>query len=182
MLTNGDTFGLTVLAILVEEFGAEIIGADPNLVFSYVQDNWSIELHTELENKWNAIHTALVTQTYLTDPGIFDATCQTLVSGDTGLLDTAFEPAGVYDLMWGIFELELADGDTFDPSPAVQGYVEKIFDDFINSLEPGDGESPLQEYIIRFEEDKLRLMNQLERAGFQNGAALEDVTPWFNRR
>jgi len=61
VLSDGDAFGFTLLAVLTDEFGPGVVNEDPLEIFLKIKDRWQVELDPWLENKWNAIVTAMVT-------------------------------------------------------------------------------------------------------------------------
>lgn len=182
LLVDDDTHGFTVLSILVAKFGPECINDDPLELSLKAKEEWQVEMDESALNRLSAIVTAAVTLEFYQDPMVFDATCQTLATGETGLLDSVFEPVSFLEMMWGIFEVELVEGEQLF-GPRVEAYIESRLSSVVESVEDsGDGEDDFQTMRLEWETMRETLAAQLREVGFEDEVdALFEVMPWFMR-
>lgn len=126
MLQDGDTYAFTLLTICLICYPNEVFKVDPLVLFQYLKEDFGAELSDDNQNKLNAILIAITSNYFFTDLQIFKSICQTLTEGDPGLFDPGFEDPTLPEIIWGMYEVNLAYGedDKEAYSPEIETFVD----------------------------------------------------------
>lgn len=109
-LENEQTYGTTLLAILLDEYGTEMFEWEPETIRMEVQDKFGATLPQLNDDKIWSLITALTTNQFYVSLEIFTAVCDSLSNDqhDFGL----WTPNTPFELAWGVTEVLL--NDPFD--------------------------------------------------------------------
>ena len=83
-LSDDATFGTTAHVIALATFGEDIYEMDPLELFMNLEDEYKMELSSEVAEKLQAILLSTTTDAFYEDPTAFRAICNTLIEGDPG--------------------------------------------------------------------------------------------------
>lgn len=126
LLQDSDTFAFTLLTICIIAYGDQTFKVDPLTLYQYLKEDFNAELTDENENKLNALIACLVTNFFFKDLSTFKSVSQTLTEGDPGLFDIIPDDPTLIEMLWAIYEVNLAyddtDKETF--SPEILQYIE----------------------------------------------------------
>lgn len=161
LLANDSTFAFVLLSIVLNKYTddnddfPQIYVDEPEVLFKELEEDFSIKLPEENENKLNAALTVLTTDLFYTNYSAFNKIAQTLCAGDPGVLNEDND-MDACKCMWAIVEAGLITGVTMDKANEVfsRSVIEKINDIVDNEAE--DKEAQLED----FEADELDTLEE----------------------
>lgn len=155
LLRDPSTFGVTLLSILGQAYGASVLDMDPLEVYALCEEDLNATLTEDGENRLNAITICATSDSFYKDPDVFRAVCTCLYDGDLGdLVSGAMEELSVAEMLWAIYEVGLLHEEPIGFSPSVLKVIE-----YEIGQEATDGEDGNYEAFV--EQAKLELMEQL---------------------
>lgn len=133
ILADEATFGTTLLALVVDQYGTEIIsGPDafhPMTLRLELESDFGVEIPVINGDKLSAAIDILMSDSFFQRAPVFIQYCNVLSNShpDFG----SFDPADVEEVAWGITEgMLIADPEEDDPfSDEVRGYIGKVVHD-----------------------------------------------------
>lgn len=133
-LTDSETYATVLLAICLISYKDETFKVDPLTLAQWLKEDYEAVLSEPNENKLNAIITALTTDYFYMDLGVFKSICQTLSDGDPGVFDPNFEDPTFVEVLWGIYEVALnSDNSKEDKfAPEVNQFIQDVSDNEVN--------------------------------------------------
>jgi len=152
LLRDPSTFGSTILAILVQAYGAEVLDWDPLEIYARVSEDFSAIIPEDGENRLNAMMVCATSDSFYKDPDVFRAVCTCLYDGDLGdLVSGALEDISVAEMLWAIYEAGLLHDSPIGFSSQVQDALEQEL-----RQEAFDGEEGGYEEFVEAAKAKLR--------------------------
>jgi hypothetical protein len=103
MLTDPETCGSVLLVIALTKYKEKAFEVDPMTLILDLEDDFSIKLPEDNENKLKAILLATETSIFQQDVEAFRSICITLWNGDPQL--DFVEPLTLAEAIWGMFEV-----------------------------------------------------------------------------
>ena len=166
-LTDPETLGTVLHAIILKTYGEEVNEIDPVELFLRLEEDFGAQPCIEAENRIQAILLATTTDSFYQVPDAFTSICDTLVNGDPGM--EQLEPLTLAEVIWGVYEVELNHPGA-EMSKQVHALVQEVTNE--EAEEAGD-----YAYIFQFlQEQRDKLKHQLEKVGFKD-IHLPPVTP-----
>lgn len=148
LLQDPDAFATTLLTICLVQYQDDTFKVDPLVLFSWLEEDFGSAICESGQNKLNAIITALTTDYFYNDLTVFKAICESLTSGDPGIISTDIDAddASIPEILWGIYEVSLCNDDevvnTYNFNPAIRAYINNILlnEPFVRdgTLDPND--------------------------------------------
>lgn len=139
VLQDPESFATTLHTIILKEYGSDIIYGnpdqdidpiDPLVLFSYLEEDFGINISEQLENKINAIMLATATTSFYETPLAFSSICLAIASGDLGdIVNGYFDDPTVPEMIQGIIEVQLNHAEDTEFSNAAEQYIKDILDD-----------------------------------------------------
>jgi hypothetical protein len=136
---NPDSYATTLHTILLKTYGSDALYGNPDEdvepmdsleLFSYIEEDFGINISEELENKINAIMLATSTTAFYENPLAFSSICLAIATGDMGdIANGYFDDPTVPELIQGVMEVQLNHSEDTQFSPAVEEYIQNILDD-----------------------------------------------------
>lgn len=126
-LTDDKTFGTSILAIALDEFGTDMFSWEPATIRMDISDIFGVEMTRMNENKLWSLITALSTNQFYVSLEVFTATCDFLSNDDHDF--GVMTPNTPFELAWGVTEVLLND-------PFGEGHPS---DEFSNEIESYTG-------------------------------------------
>jgi len=168
LLEDTGTSATVLMVIVIAAYGDDVFGdedkglepIDPVVLWSAIEEDFSVRLPEEVENKINALRLAVDTDAFYQDLASFSAICGTLTDGDLGdTVDGELEELTMPEILWATFEVQLnRDGQT-EFSHAISEHIQEVM-----QSEAAEGED--SDYWQRFvEESKEDLRVQLQVLG-----------------
>jgi len=178
LLESPDTHGSVVLSILLAAYNEDMMallseyGGAPDQeidvvdIYLNIKEDFRVVMPEELENKLNAIMTALASDLFYDDEVVFRSVCLALYDGDVGdMVNSILEDITVPEILWATYEVGLVRDDESEFSTKVQA----VIDDIINEeAESNDGleSAEVIPYYVRFlEEMKQSMVDQFRKLG-----------------
>lgn len=161
LLAKDSTFAFVLLSIILNKYTGEddVFPQDyveePSLLFKALEEDFSVKLSEDNENKINAALTAMTTDLFYTNRGVFNRIAQTLNTGDPGTLEEENE-LDACKCMWAVVEVGLITGIPADKAGEV---MSKQVIDMVNNVvdnEAEDKEAQLED----FDADELDTMDE----------------------
>jgi len=173
LLSEADTPATVVLTILLAAY-PDIMSAEdaPDVLelWADVQEDFSVSVHEDNENKVNAMLLALTTDAFYEDPEAFEAISLGL-GGDLGdLTEGVMEDVSVSEMMWAAWEVSLWRTDDPDFSESVRRIWMK---ELRREMEEKDLETP--EILPWFERGIVQGKTEIVRDFMRMGAPQESV-------
>lgn len=168
ILQDNSTFSFTLLTICLIAYGEETFKVDPLTLFQYLKEDFKAELSEENQNKLSAILTSLTTNYFFKDLSVFKSICETLTEGDPGVFDPNFDDPTTIEVLWGIYEVNLAyDDNKEDFSPEIKSFIDKVLNNDVEDIEESgiDADETYQEVIYN---NIAELKYQLKKIGLTN--------------
>lgn len=148
LLRSADTFSFVLLAIVLDrytddngDFPDDLVDY-PELLFKNIEEDFSIRLPQENEDKLNAALTVMTTDLFYTNWNVFNHVAQTFCSGDPGDLDDDNE-MDACKCMWSIVEAGLI---TDTPLERAGDRFAKDVIDKINDVVDNEAEDKEEQY------------------------------------
>lgn len=117
LLASDETFAFTLMTILLSTYGQDTFDENPIVLFKRLEEDYSIKLPEESENRINAALTAMTTDLFYTQWAAFKAIVLALNEGDIGSIpddgDGEDEELSATEILWGITEVGLLTGENF---------------------------------------------------------------------
>lgn len=139
VLQNPDAFATTLHTIVLKQYGADLIYGnpeqdidplDPLVLFSYLEEDFGINISEEHENKLNAIMLATSTTAFYENPIAFSSICLAITTGDLGdIVNGTFDDPSLPEMIQGIMEVQLNHSEDTQFSDPVEEYIRNILDD-----------------------------------------------------
>lgn len=104
-LVSPATYGTTVHAILMEQYGEAVYGWEPETVSMELWDDFRVQIDAQVLEKWMALQTVISTGEFFTSVPVFSAVCNTLSSGAPSF--QVFDPVTVEEAAWAVTEVAL---------------------------------------------------------------------------
>lgn len=150
---------------------------DPVLLFNQAEQDFSVTIPPECENKINALVLATSSNAFYEDPAAFMAVCNALESGELGDLVSGFvEEVTVPEMLWACYEVLLNRGYSDDPfSPQVSAIIDEVV-----KTEVEDGQEGELAYYERYLlDEREELIQQLVKLGVSQDAIthLRSISP-----
>ncbi len=172
LLRNPDTSALVLFIIAAKTIGEENIffpneetgytdSIDPLELFSELEDEFSVQIPVEVENKLNAILMLFTSQMYFEDPIAFVSVSLAVASGDLGeLINGVMEEPTIEEILQTKMEVDLLiEKEEFSDS------VQRVISDSLKDLSDADedDEGPSIDQII--EEHRANMISELTAIG-----------------
>lgn len=158
LLNDPDTQGLVVLAICLAKY-EDYFDVDALEIYARLNDDFGVVLPQALENRLQALTTAMTTDHFETDPSVYDSIVKALTDGDPDLEhgdpDTTLD-----EMMWAEYEVQTAKAEPLVFSPAVEA-VRAVLADAPTS------EAELIDITETLEAQRDKLLNDLQSVGFE---------------
>lgn len=160
----------TVLHVIVlKTYGIEYIygsdeqdPVDPIILWNELEQDYRISIPIEVENKINAMMTAVSTDYFFTNKQVFSAVCTSISTGDLGdPVNGEFDTPTVSEMLRAVQEVDLNDGDrdaTF--SPEVRNFIAHVFDS-----ENVDTDDEVDWYTADADEHMQKMSSDLQSLG-----------------
>lgn len=162
LLRDTSTHAFTLLAIVLRDYGEAVFTEDALALYADIHDDYGAWLPQTLENRLQAILTAMTNDAYLEDPSVFESVIKAITSGDPDLeggdTDITYD-----EMLWTDYQVRLARGETslaYGP----------LITEFFTRLEQTEHAQSEDEYdLISGSLDTLKgeLREQLVAAGFE---------------
>lgn len=111
-LLDDFTYTTPIMAILTDKFGTEFIEWDPVTVNIEIKESFGIDATDSLLDKIQAGSTVINTNLFHLSLEAFNVSCNTLNLGVAA--SELMLPADLEDIMWGITEAKILEGDMFE--------------------------------------------------------------------
>ena len=172
LLRSDTTYGIVILAILLAEYGYDILTYDVLEIYQKIKEDFDAIVAEEGENRLNAILLTTVTDGFYTNPDIFNAVCTSLYDGDLGdLVDGIMEPVTVPELLWSYYEVGLLYDTPQLLSMGVANNTKKILRQ--------DGLSSLAEAKTKYTEFLKECKDDLKYQIHSIGMNIQDLEEYF---
>jgi hypothetical protein len=146
VLGNTESFASTLHAIVLKQYGIEAIYGDPLNddepmdpleLFANLEEDFSVKIPLEVENKLNAILLATATEVFFENPMAFSSICIAIASGDLGdIVNGAFDEPTVPEMLLGIMEVQLNHDAETEFTPTMEEFIKDILNkESIDTLE-----------------------------------------------
>lgn len=182
LLSDAGTKATVLLVIAMTVYGSDALFGrapsesdpgedawDPAILFNQLEQDFSVSIPPENENKLQALLMAVATDAFYEDLETFMAVCNSVDSGDLGdLVNGFFEEVTVPEILWACYEVLVNRGsDTVEFSPPVSAFIEEIVsDEAEENEEVGDSVEEVTSYFDRFlREEQEELVSQLQTLG-----------------
>jgi len=129
VFTNPEIKATTALAFLIDAYGTECLSWDPATLLMQVEEDYAIKASSRNMDRVNAGCALLLNNLFHVSIEAFSTICSTL--GQGGAITSTFVPAGLEDVVWGITEAALLQGDDFREQtfvPDIRLYVGYLLD------------------------------------------------------
>ena len=105
LLQNPETIGTLLLVGLLDEFGTEFLGWEPETLEREISQTWNVQVPARNRDKIWALVTELTTDTFYSSLDGFIHICNAL--SDHGADFQNFDPATVQEMCWALAEIHL---------------------------------------------------------------------------
>ena len=122
ILQNTKSFGTSILAIFLDEFGTDLFQWEPETIRREAFDNYSATLPQVNQDKLWGLITAITTNQFYVSLEIFMATCSALSDDEPDF--GVWTPSAPEELAWGVSEVLL--NDPFDNEHPNQEFSNEI--------------------------------------------------------
>ena len=186
LLESPDTHGSVVLSILLAAYNKDMLtllseyGGAPDEdidivdIYLMIEEDFRVVMPVELENKLNAIMTALASDTFYQDVVVFRSVCTALYDGDLGdMISGVFEELTVPEILWAVYEVGLVRDDESEFSPKVQAEIDEIIAEEAESNDELDSESVVPYYVRFLGEMKQSMVEQYQQLGVPRDTLFE---------
>ena len=118
--TSTDSFASTLLCLLIDKYGVEVLEWDPATVEIQIKEDFGVQASPHALNRIQAGSAILTSNLFHVSLEAYCTICNTLVNGvsDTG----QFVPSSLNDIAWGMTEAALLEGSDY----LKQGYSHNI--------------------------------------------------------
>lgn len=118
--TASDTFATTLLCLLIDKYGLEVLDWDPSTVEIQIKEDFGVQASPQALNRIQAGSAILTANLFHVSLEAYCTICNTLVHGisETG----SFVPSSLNDMTWGMTEAALLEGADYLP----QGFSHNI--------------------------------------------------------
>lgn len=129
-LVNEDTFGTTLLVIVIDRYGTEALSWAPQTIRLEIEEDFGIRLPDAVFNRLMAAISVVTSDDFYKRLPIFVYLCNSLAGADTD--PDEFDPADSKECAWGMTEaMLLSPPDQDDPEPytdEIRYYLGHILD------------------------------------------------------
>ena len=115
-----DTFATTLLCLLLDKYGTEVLEWDPATVEIQIKEDFGVEASSPSLNRIQAGSAILTSNLFHNSLESYCTICNTLTNGVAA--PPQFIPSGFRDMAWGMTEAGLLEGTDYLP----QGYSHNI--------------------------------------------------------
>lgn len=123
---DSSTHAFTVLAILLATYGEDVFNEDAVTIYGMIQEDFGVFLEQSLENRFQAILSAMTTDGFTDDPSVFESIVKAITMGDPDL-DGVSGDLDLDEILWAEYQVELARGESnLDYSTPVRFFIRKI--------------------------------------------------------
>lgn len=174
LLRESGTLGTPLLTIALAAYGDEIFGnpelgiepIDPIELWTRLEEDFRAELPDAVENRLNALMTAVSTDLFYEDPLAFTSIGLALASGNLGTLpDGILEELTLPEAVWATYEVALNRDDDMPLSPQILRLFDEIITAEADDMEDGDEKSPSNERYVHYM--KMELASQMLQLGIR---------------
>ena len=158
LLSDSDTHAIVVLTICLSQY-SDYFEMDPLEIYARLSDDFSVTMPEALENRLQAITTAMTTNLFETEPSVYDSVVKAISDGDPDLEYGASDTT-VDELMWAEYQIKLAKNEELQFSPAVE-VVRKVLAQDEDNIEEVD------DIAETLEEHRAKLLADLQAVGFE---------------
>lgn len=162
-LNDSATFATILHLVFLTTYGEEVYELDPLELYARIQSDYGAIMPEELENKWNAIHLAVTTDGFYSDPEAFTAICNSLYEGEAISMDGLDNDLSLPEILWAVYETGLNVDTPPDFTPAVDAVIALHLDDEAPDIQVATNLPPYYEAFI--DDMKVDLQTQLLQLG-----------------
>lgn len=130
MLADGDSSATALFILALRAFPDLLTREDPVEAIELwmeLEAKYGIVIPSHVENKINALWTAMLGDGFYEDPTIFQAVCASLYDGDIGdAMDLTTDDLGVEEVLWACYEVALWHGGLDEFSPRVKRVIAEV--------------------------------------------------------
>lgn len=184
LLRESGTLGTPLLAIALTAYGPELFGnpeagippLDPIELWARLEEDFRAQLPEALENRMNAIITAVSTDLFYEDPLAFTSIGLALANGNLGTLpDGILEELTLPEAVWAAYEVALNRDDDMPMAPPVLRLFDEIITQESDDMTEGDEKDPSNERYVHYM--KMDLASQMLQLGIKiPDLSLSDLT------
>ena len=157
LLQSPETSATVIHAIIRKKYGNEAYGWDLVTVMMELQDDFKVDAHSNVLNRWGAMQTIMTTDAFFKRLDAFLAICNTLSTGEPFF--QLFDPVTVEEAAWAISEVSL-NRELLPFAPAIKTYIRQI-------LEADGHNSDIFDPILEPDEEAMSVREEL-RAAYHN--------------
>jgi len=135
-LTDLQTSATTCLAILLNQYGTDILEWSPETLWLEVMDDFKIDVEESNKDQIQALISAITTDRFYNEFEVFEAICKSLNNEDPDFEDST--PLSPEEASWGIYEVLLNDDEPQEFHQDINSYLQIILRDngFLEAPEP----------------------------------------------
>lgn len=186
LLESPETHGSVVLSIMLAAYNREMLqllsefggGADTEAdivdIYLDVKEDFRVVMPEELENKLNAIMTALASDMFYQDEIVFRSVCLALYDGDLGdMVNSTLEDITVPEILWATYEVGLVRDDESEFSPRVQRVIDETIHEESESNDDLENSDVVPYYVRFLGEMKQSMVDQYKKLGIPKETLFE---------
>jgi len=172
-LEDRETYATVLHAICLTTYGEEVYSMDSVELYSHLESDFGIWPHEDNESKIQAILVAVSRPYFFTDLTLFQVTCRTLTTGDTGLVDLGIDDTTLLEVLWGQYEVSINTEDI--------EYAQPVLDFVVQSIDEEENDMDMSEHDVLTTYERIlkqkaqEMIKQLQEIGYDLIPELPDL-------
>ena len=198
LLSDAGTKASVLLTIALAAYGPEqLFGSqdtdlmpgteafEPAILFNQLEEDFSVTIPTENENKLNAIMLGVSTDAFYTDLTSFISICNAMDDGELGdLVAGMMEEVTIPEILWASFELLVTRGNSeADFAPEIEKFIEDTVDSEAEEMGQDGDDAEMEDVAPYYErfllEEREMMIKQFQQLGISADAVahLRTISP-----